>query len=211
MPIRAALSGSVGAGLSSLAKLTSGAAARLESLPSRERVERRLYDYCPNDYIGCMADSGRRRRFDSPQQEAYLALWRTYDRLRAVEDELFVQFDLTAQQYNLLRLLRAVHPEAVPTLSLPAQLVSRAPDVTRMLDRLEERGLIARARSEEDRRAVLVAITEAGLALLKRLAEPLRKCHDRQLGHLSVADVNALIQLLRKARAPHEPAGSPWK
>ena len=57
-------------------------------------------------------------RFDSLQQEAYLALWRTYDRLRSLEDELFGGFDLTAQQYNLLRLLAISHPDLVPTLSL---------------------------------------------------------------------------------------------
>jgi len=151
------------------------------------------------------------RRFDSPQQEAYLALWRTYDRLRALEDDFFAQFDLTAQQYNLLRLLRATHPDVVPTSSLLAQLVSRAPDVTRMLDRLEERDLIVRSRSVEDRRAVLVAITESGLALLDQIAEPLRECHRRQLGHLSSSDLKCLIDVLRKARAPHEGEDSHWK
>src|SRR4051795_10484932 len=90
------------------------------------------------------------RRFDSPEQEAYLALWRTYDRLRALEDELFAGFDLTAQQYNLLRLLRAA-VEPVPTLTLAERLVSRAPDITRMLDKLEERGLLTRTRSATDR------------------------------------------------------------
>jgi DNA-binding MarR family transcriptional regulator len=150
-------------------------------------------------------------RFDSPQQEAYLALWRTYDRLRALEDELFATFDLTPQQYNLLRLLRASHPDPAPTLSLLARLVSRAPDITRMLDRLVERELIVRSRSDEDRRAVLVRVTEAGLALLEQIAEPLRQCHERQLGHLSSSDLKALVQLLQKARAPHEPQDSPWK
>jgi DNA-binding MarR family transcriptional regulator len=149
-------------------------------------------------------------RFDSAQQEAYLALWRTYDRLRAIEDELFAGFDLSAQQYNLLRLLRASQPDLVPTLSLATRLVSRAPDVTRMLDRLEQRGLIVRVRSGEDRRAVLVGVTESGLALLGQIAEPLRECHERQLGHLSSAELRELVQLLRKARAPHEPPGSPW-
>src|SRR5437763_5938689 len=86
------------------------------------------------------------RRFDSPQQEAYLALWRTYDRLRALEDELFARFDLSAQQYNLLRLLRAARPFLQPTLSLADRLVSRAPDITRMLDKLEERKLLTRTR-----------------------------------------------------------------
>src|ERR1700677_3875823 len=94
------------------------------------------------------------QRFDSPHQETYLALWRTYDRLRSLEDALFADFDLTAQQYNLLRLLRAAHPNAVPTLSLVGQLISRAPNVTHMLDHLEEREFIDRRRSTEDRRAV---------------------------------------------------------
>ncbi len=150
-------------------------------------------------------------RFYSLQQEAYLALWRTYDRLRAFEDELFAKFDLTAQQYNLLRLLRASYPDPVPTLSLVARLVSRAPDVTRMLDRLEERELIVRTRSCEDRRAVLVEVPLSGLTLLEQIAEPLHECHERQLGHLSSSDLRALVQLLRKARAPHEPQDSPWK
>jgi DNA-binding MarR family transcriptional regulator len=150
------------------------------------------------------------RRFDSPAQEAYLALWRTYDRLRAFEDELFAGFELTAQQYNLLRLLKASHPTPVPTLSLVARLISRAPDVTRMLDRLETRGLITRTRSEEDRRAVLVGITAEGKQLIEKIHKPLASCHDRQLGHLSDGELKALTDLLRKARLPHEPDDSPW-
>ncbi|MFO0823400.1 MAG: MarR family transcriptional regulator [Gemmataceae bacterium] len=150
-------------------------------------------------------------RFDSPEQEAYLALWRTYDRLRALEDELFAGFDLTAQQYNLLRLLRAAHPEPVATLTLAERLVSRAPDITRMLDKLESRKLITRTRSTEDRRAVLVAISVSGVSLLDHIEEPLRACHDRQLGHLSAAQLKSLVSLLNAARAPHEPDGSTWK
>ncbi|MBX3413373.1 MAG: MarR family transcriptional regulator [Pirellulales bacterium] len=150
-------------------------------------------------------------RFDSLQQEAFLALWRTYDRLRVLEDELFARFELTAQQYNLLRLLCGAHPDLVPTLSLVARLVSRAPDVTRMLDRLEQRGLIVRERRDEDRRTVLVGITKAGLALVQQITEPLRECHKRQLGHLSPSELKELVRLLRKARGPHEPSDSPWK
>jgi DNA-binding MarR family transcriptional regulator len=83
-------------------------------------------------------------RFDSLEQEVFLNLWRTYDRLRALEDELFGRYDLTPQQYNVLRLLRAGHPETQPTLALADRLVSRAPDITRMLDKLEGRSLIVR-------------------------------------------------------------------
>jgi DNA-binding MarR family transcriptional regulator len=151
----------------------------------------------------------RPARFDSPQQEAFLNLWRTYDRLRALEDELFAEFELTAQQYNVLRLLHAAR-EPVPTSALADRLVSRAPDVTRMLDKLEGRSLVQRQRSDTDRRTVFVSITPDGRSLLKRIAEPLRTCHAKQLGHLSTTDLAALVALLKASRAPHEPPESPW-
>lgn len=158
-----------------------------------------------------MATSTLARRFDSPTQETYLSLWRTYDRLRALEDELFARFDLVPQQYNLLRLLRTMHPESVPTLSMVKQLVSRAPNVTRMLDHLESRELIERNRCKEDRRNMLVCITPKGIALLKQISDPLKECHERQLGHLSAAELKQLNALLMKVRVPHEPNDSPWK
>jgi DNA-binding MarR family transcriptional regulator len=151
------------------------------------------------------------RRFDSPQQEAYLNLWRTYDRLRMLEDELFVRHDLTAQQYNALRLLRAEHPHALPTLVLAGKLVSHAPDITRLVDRLEERGLVARQRMPENRRVVQVGITAAGMALLQGLDQPVRECHLKQLGHLSSGQLQSLVELLRSARQPHEEEGSGWR
>ena len=127
----------------------------------------------------------------------FLALWRTYDRLRAFEDELFARFELTPQQYNALRLLRAEHPGALPTLAVAERLVSRAPDITRLLDKLDERGLITRVRPPENRRSVLVAIAEPGLTLLDEIAIPLRECHARQLGHLAPADLEKLTELLQ--------------
>jgi len=151
------------------------------------------------------------RRFDSPEQEAYLHLWRTYDRLRMLEDELFLAHDLTAQQYNALRLLKAEHPATLPTLVLAGKLVSHAPDITRLVDRLEERGLVARQRMQGNRRVVQVGITDAGLALLKQLDQPVRQCHLKQLGHLSAAQLQALVELLRTARQPHEEEESAWK
>lgn len=151
------------------------------------------------------------RKFDSREQQAYLNLWRAYDRLRAEEDALFGRFDLTAQQYNALRILRARHPRPVPTLALQGRLVSRAPDITRMLDRLEQRGLVARSRPAENRRVVEVTMTAAGHALLAELDEPVRACHDRQLGHMKRDQLDQLIALLEAARAPHEDADSPWR
>jgi DNA-binding MarR family transcriptional regulator len=150
------------------------------------------------------------RRFDSRQQEAFLSLWRTYDRLRSLEDALFARCDLSAQQYNALRLLRARHPESLPTLAVAGQLISRAPDITRLLDKLVARGLVARDRPSGNRREVRVAATPAGLDLLAELDEQVRACHREQLGHMKRADLARLIELLRQARRPHEPEGSSW-
>lgn len=150
-------------------------------------------------------------RYDCIEQEAYLNLWRTYDRLRALEDALFSPFELTAQQYNILRLLRAAQPDALATLQLAQRLVSRAPDITRMLDKLETRGWIERRRGQRDRRTVRVAITPAGLALLQQIDKPLAECHRRQLGHLSQKDLEQLTRLLKKARGPHEHEQSQWR
>lgn len=149
-------------------------------------------------------------RFDSLEQEAFLSLWRTYDRLRALEDEFFRPYDLTPQQYNVLRLLKAQHPALLPTLDVANRLVSRAPDITRMLDKLALRGLVSRVRSESDRRTVLVGITPAGVQLLAEMHEPLRQCHEQQLGHLPPETLRQLIELLRQVRGPHEPPESPW-
>jgi DNA-binding MarR family transcriptional regulator len=151
-----------------------------------------------------------RRRFDSPQQEAFLELWRTYDRLAIVEDAWLGKYDLSPQQYNALRLMRAARPERMQTLRLAERLISRAPDISRLIDRLEARGLADRRRPADNRRIVTVGITDAGLALLADLDREVIDCHRRQLGHLPADQLATLIRLLRSARAPHEEPGSPW-
>ncbi len=151
-----------------------------------------------------------RLRFDSLEQEAFLNLWRTYDRLRILEDALFSQHDVTPQQYNALRLLRAVHPAGLQTLQLAEQLVSRAPDITRLLDKLEQRGLIERVRPAHNRRVVEVCITTAGAKLLDKMADGIRECHRAQLGHLPTESLKQLTELLAAARRPHEKDSSSW-
>ncbi|MBX3438916.1 MAG: MarR family transcriptional regulator [Planctomycetaceae bacterium] len=145
-------------------------------------------------------------KFDSPQQEAFLNLWRTYDRLKVLEDELFGPVGISAQQYNTLRLLQSVYPESLPTLAIGARLISRAPDMTRLLDKLEQRGLLQRERRPENRRVVEVTISPAGLDLLKELDKPVLECHRKQLGHLDAKSLKELARLLQAARAPHEDA-----
>jgi DNA-binding MarR family transcriptional regulator len=151
------------------------------------------------------------RRFDSLEQEAFLNLWRTYDRLHIAEEALFEQYELTPQQYNALRLLKSEHPSKVATLALAERLVSRAPDITRLLDKLVVRGLVERERPVGNRRTVLVGITGEGLRLLGELAKEVRACHYRQLGHLSPAELRQLIDLLYLARKPHEDETSSWR
>jgi len=145
-----------------------------------------------------------RRRYDSLEQEAYLNLWRTYDRLKAIEEEVFAPVGLSAQQYNALRLLKAAAPGTLTVQGIGSRLISRAPDMTRLLDRLEDRGWIRRQRRADNRRVVDVAITPAGVELLSQLANAVRECHRRQLGHLSADQLRQLIALLTDARAAHE-------
>ena len=160
--------------------------------------------------VGKGNTGGERRRFDSPEQEVFLNLWRTYDCLKALEESLFGRYQLSAQQYNALRLLAAADPQPLQTLSLGRRLISRAPDVTRMLDRLEKRSLVTRHRRAENRRVVEVALTEAGRALLSEMADQVRQMHRQQLGHLGSAQQRQLIELLQRARQPHEDASCDW-
>jgi len=149
--------------------------------------------------------------FDSLEQEAYLQLWRTYDRLRELEEGVFASHGLSAQQYNALRVLRSVEPSPLAASALGAKLVSRAPDVTRMLDKLERRGFVRRRRSTESRRVVEVSITSVGRAVVDRLADDVRRCGRDQLGHLDRGSLRALIELLKHAREPHDrDAGDDW-
>ena len=158
-----------------------------------------------------MKTATHKPRFDSLQQEAYLGLWRSYDRLKSIEDEMFSEFDLSAQQYNALRLLQAVYPGTLKTSVVGSKLISRAPDMTRLLDRLENRKLVHRERPQDNRRAVEVGITTEGLQLLEQLAPAVRECHQRQFGHMSEDDLKHLVELLHSVRRPHEAEGSIWR
>jgi len=150
------------------------------------------------------------KRFDSPEQEAFLNLWRTYDCLKALEDELFARYQLSAQQYNALRLLRSVYPGSMQTLALGKRLISRGPDTTRMLDRLEQRQLIVRTRRTENRRVVEIAITSEGIQLLEEMAGSVKEMHEKQLGHLNRSELQELTELLKRIRKPHEDASCDW-
>jgi DNA-binding MarR family transcriptional regulator len=108
--------------------------------------------------------------------------------------------DISSTQYNVLRILRG-SPEGLPCGEIANRMITRDPDITRLLDRLEKRGLISRCRQTKDRRMVMVRITPEGLKLLARLDEPVQEGHRRQLGHLGRERLLALTELLQAARA----------
>ncbi len=148
---------------------------------------------------------------DSLSQKVFLHLWKTYDILRGIENECLVDFGISAQQYNVLRILMASHPEPVPTMELSRQMISKAPDITRMLDRLEARKWIKRIRPRSNRRVVEVSITPQGLGLVNEMHEAIVQMHQRQVGHLKKREKDQLIDLLRIVRQPHQSTGEGWQ
>ena len=135
------------------------------------------------------------------QVDAYLALITTAERFEREVVELLKGAGLSPSQYNILRILRGAGDAGLACGQVGGRLVRHDPDVTRLMDRLEKRGLIARAREQQDRRVVRTRITGAGLELLESLDAPVDGLHDRQLGHLSERRLGELKALLVEAGA----------
>jgi DNA-binding MarR family transcriptional regulator len=151
------------------------------------------------------------RPFDAVEQEAFLNLLRTADVLAGDMAELFKPSGLSATQYNVLRILRGAGPDGLPCGEVAARLITRDPDVTRLLDRLEKRRLISRCRDAKDRRVVCARITDAGETLLAELDPLVLAAHRKQLSHMSATQLKQLIELLEVARKQnrHEKDVSP--
>ena len=142
---------------------------------------------------------GKRGPFDCPEQEAMLNLLRTAAVLAEPIDCIFRSADLSAPAYNILRILRG-HGEPLPCGSIAAEMIARVPDMTRLVDRLEKKELVARLRCAEDRRVVPIAITAKGKRLLKKLDPLVLAEHRRSMARLSRQELNTLSRLLTKAR-----------
>jgi DNA-binding MarR family transcriptional regulator len=141
-----------------------------------------------------------RRRLGSPEEAAFLDLLRTADILSRELFPVLKSADFSPTQYNVLRILRGA-PEGLPCGEIADRMITRDPDVTRLLDRLEKRELISRRREANDRRTVMVRITAEGLKGLARLDQPVQAAHRKQLGHLGRERLRALTELLRVARS----------
>jgi DNA-binding MarR family transcriptional regulator len=135
------------------------------------------------------------RRTACPEEALYVDLVRTTDALSRGPAQLLKGEDLSLTQYNVLRILRGA-PDGLTCSEVGARMISRDPDITRLLDRLEKRGLISRSREAKDRRMVLTRITQEGLDALARLDKPMHEVHRKQLGHLGRERLRTLTELL---------------
>lgn len=147
-----------------------------------------------------MDRSTKVRREGSPEEEAFLDLLRTADVLTRGADWVLKAQNLSQTQYNVLRILRGA-PQGLPCGEIASRMITRDPDVTRLLDRMKKRGLISRSRESRDRRLVLARITPEGLKLVNLLDEPVQKIHRKQLGHMGKDRLQALAELLTAARS----------
>lgn len=139
------------------------------------------------------------RRSVIPEEAAYLDLARTAELLSHPLVMLLKTEDLSPAQYNVLRILRG-SPDGLTCGEISNRMITRDPDITRLLDRLEKRSLILRARDTKDRRVVLTRIAQPGLELLARLDEPVRATHRKLLGHLGLERLRILADLLARCR-----------
>jgi DNA-binding MarR family transcriptional regulator len=146
-----------------------------------------------------VTQSSKVRHVGSPEETAFLDLLRTADMLTRGAFGVLKAEDLSSTQYNVLRILRGA-PEGLPCGEIACRMITRDPDVTRLLDRMEKRGLISRARESQDRRMVLARLTPEGLKLVDRLDEPVQRTHRKLLGHLGKERLRALRELLASAR-----------
>ncbi|HEY4131880.1 MAG TPA: MarR family transcriptional regulator [Gemmatimonadaceae bacterium] len=146
------------------------------------------------------AEIKQTKPFESLEQEAQLSIERTAAVLGHALAEAFKPYGITATQYNVLRILRGAGKVGLCRNEVRDRLIAQVPDVTRLLDRLEESGLIARQRSNPDRRLVATHITAAGTTLLHKLDAPIAKVHKAHLGHMSGKQLKTLVDLLALAR-----------
>jgi DNA-binding MarR family transcriptional regulator len=149
---------------------------------------------------GLQAQLKQKVPFTSREQEAYLSLLRTADALQAQVEARLKDFGLTGTQYNALRILRGAGREGLPCREIGERMITRDPDITRLLNRLEDRGFVERTRARHDRRVIYGKITAAGLKLLREIDSPVEKYSRDMLRHVGQEKLKQLIELLELVR-----------
>jgi MarR family transcriptional regulator, organic hydroperoxide resistance regulator len=149
---------------------------------------------------GLKAELKQKAPFSSREQEAYLSLLRTTDVLETQVEAWLKEFGLTGTQYNALRILRGAGPEGLPCREIGERMITHDPDITRLLNRLEDRGFVERTRAKHDRRVIYGKITPAGLKLLREMDAPIEKHGRETLCHVGQEKLKQLIDLLELVR-----------
>lgn len=134
------------------------------------------------------------------EDSIFISLQKSADFLGLEAEQVLKPHGLTGTQYNVLRILRGAEPEGLACSVIGDRMISHDPDMTRLLDRMERRGLITRARQTNDRRVVKTRITPRGLSILKTLDQPVRELHKRQFRHIPASRLKTLAQLLEEVR-----------
>ena len=135
------------------------------------------------------------------EEEATLNIVRTADVLMLALADVLKPYQLSATQYNVLRILRGAGKGGASCKDIGSRLVARDPDITRLMDRLEQRGLVRRDRAKEDRRVVTHELTTAGLHLVNELDGPIEALHKTVMGHMKIEKLRELVALLEEVRA----------
>lgn len=132
------------------------------------------------------------------EDRLFVAIVRSANSLALEAEQLIKSHGLTGAQYNVLRILRGAEPEGLLCRGISERMISHDPDITRLLDRMEKRGLISRERQTEDRRVIKTRITTEGLASLKKLDHPVSALHQKQFGHMKAGRKKVLSELLEE-------------
>jgi len=143
----------------------------------------------------------QKKPFRRVEDEAFVNLLRTVDVLMQGVATTLKPSGLSPAQYNVLRVLRGAGPDGLACREIGERMIAKDPDITRLLDRLEERDLISRSRDRADRRVITTRITDKGMRILKELDKPIEELHVKQLGHLGEQRLRSLVDLLEAARA----------
>ena len=153
-----------------------------------------MSEYPPATSIGAAIKQSR--PFGGIEHQVYLALQRAAADLTQQAATLLRPFGLSGAQYNVLRILRGAGPEGLPCGEIAERLLTRDPDMTRLLDRMQRQGLVTRERDSSDRRVVTTRITDQARDILSRLDEPVAALHRRQFAHMDAARLRELAALL---------------
>jgi DNA-binding MarR family transcriptional regulator len=149
---------------------------------------------------GFQSEIKQRKPFSSLEEEAFLALQRTADQLQGRVAEWLKAFGLSPTQYNALRILRGAGEPGLACSEIGERMINRDPDITRLLDRLQKRGLTRRSRDSKDRRIINAYITREGMQLLKKLDGPVQEFQQVLLGHVGERKLKTLIEILCAVR-----------